>query len=481
MSIPQRKPRPPRRNEGSSPARPPRRNDGAAPQGRRGRGPKAQAEAYEPQRLHKLLAEAGYGSRRELEEWIIAGRVSVNGMPAGVGQKIGPGDRIKINGKLVNIRFTERAPRVLMYHKPEGEIVSRDDPEGRPTVFERLPVLNRGRWIAIGRLDFNTSGLLLFTSNGDLANRMMHPRYELEREYAVRVLGELTEEQIGTLTGGVALEDGEARFNSLTDGGGEGSNHWYRVTISEGRNREVRRMFEAVGLTVSRLMRVRYGPVQLPRQLKRAAWAEMSEADVSALMAALPADIEPDSPFAEPDEHQLEVDMEAEDAEAWAKAQRLKVPGVRPLLDGAPAERGPRAGRGQGQGARRGGADAQRKPRGKGPRPPRDGRPGEPGGLRGQHKSGGAGRAEDGSTERLGIAPDSPAPEAGVARRNARPNKPRKPQGGPRPPRKPLGDAGAAPPAAEAAAPRAEGDAAPVAPRKRSGRGRKPRNPPAAE
>ncbi|GAA5185439.1 hypothetical protein GCM10025771_41290 [Niveibacterium umoris] len=452
MSIPQRKPRPPRRNDN-------------APAGRRGRGVKAQAEAYEPQRLHKLLAEAGYGSRRELEEWIIAGRISVNGLPAGVGQKIGPGDRIKINGKLVNIRFTERAPRVLMYHKPEGEIVSRDDPEGRPTVFERLPVLNRGRWIAIGRLDFNTSGLLLFTSNGDLANRMMHPRYELEREYAVRVIGELTEEQQATLTTGVALEDGEARFNSLHDGGGEGSNHWYRVTISEGRNREVRRMFEAVGLTVSRLMRVRYGPVQLPRQLKRGAWAEMSDADVRALMAALPEVVEPESPFAEPDEHQLEADMEAEDAEAWAKAQRLKVPGVRPLADiGAPprpAGRGPKPGAGSGP-RRRGAPQAgEQRPRGNGGRPQRKAGDGMPGGdARPDVPAGDGGRAESGNGER----------------RRPRSGKPKRPQGAPRPP-KPAGEG--VPPGVEGVSSKPDGE---QAARKRSGgRGRRPRKPPVAE
>jgi 23S rRNA pseudouridine2605 synthase len=172
---------------------------------------------------------------------------------------------------------------VLVYHKPEGEIVSRDDPEGRPSVFDRLPALRRGRWIAIGRLDFNTSGLLLFTDSGELANRLMHPRYELEREYAVRIMGELSEEQVKGLTEGIQLEDGQARFNSLRDEGGEGSNHWYRVTLSEGRNREVRRMFEAVGQMVSRLIRVRYGAAELPRRLKRGMYEEMSPEGVVAL------------------------------------------------------------------------------------------------------------------------------------------------------------------------------------------------------
>ena len=242
----------------------------------------------EPERLQKVLAQAGVASRREIEEWVVAGRISVNGLPASLGQKVGPGDRVKVNGKLVPLRFTQRSPRVLIYHKPEGEIVSRDDPEGRPTVFERLPLLRKGRWLAVGRLDFNTSGLLLFTNDGDLANKLMHPRYELEREYAVRILGELSEEHVKALTEGIQLEDGPAKFNLLRDEGGEGANHWYRVTISEGRNREVRRMFEAVGLTVSRLMRVRYGSVELPARLKRGMWMEMPEAEACALAGLAP-------------------------------------------------------------------------------------------------------------------------------------------------------------------------------------------------
>ncbi|MDR0633866.1 MAG: pseudouridine synthase [Azoarcus sp.] len=237
----------------------------------------------EPERLQKVLARAGLASRRQIEEWVEEGRILINDQPAGPGQKVGPGDRVKLNGRLVPLRFGTRAPRVLLYHKPEGEIVSRHDPEGRPTVFERLPTLRRGRWLAIGRLDFNTSGLLLFTDDGGLANRLMHPRYELDREYAVRLLGELSDEQIQSLTEGIALEDGIARFNTLRREGGEGVNHWYRVTLSEGRNREVRRLFEAVGLTVSRLMRVRYGPVELPPRLKRGMWMELPEAEACRL------------------------------------------------------------------------------------------------------------------------------------------------------------------------------------------------------
>lgn len=240
-----------------------------------------------PERLHKVLAQAGVGSRREIEEWILAGRVSVNGLPAAVGQKVSADDKVRVNGKLVELRMKQRLPRVLLYHKPEGEIVSRDDPEGRASVFGKLPKLRGGRWVAVGRLDINTSGLLVFTTSGELANRLMHPRYELEREYAVRLVGELTAEQRERLLAGVELEDGVARFNSVFDKGGEGTNHWYHVTIGEGRNREVRRMFEAIGLTVSRLMRVRYGPIQLPPRLKRGMTMDLPEQEVKALESGL--------------------------------------------------------------------------------------------------------------------------------------------------------------------------------------------------
>ncbi len=240
------------------------------------------------EKLHKMLAQTGHGSRRELEEWILAGRVSVNGKPAHVGQRVGPRDRIKVNGKLVNLRFAPQLPRVLLYHKPEGEIVTRGDPEGRPSVFERLPRLRSGRWVAVGRLDFNTSGLLVFTTSGELANRLMHPRYALEREYAVRLHGVLSEAQKSELTSGIALDDGVARLDALEEGGGEGANRWYRVILSEGRNREVRRLFEALGLTVSRLMRVRYGPIALPPRLKRGMSQELGEQELRTLFGQLP-------------------------------------------------------------------------------------------------------------------------------------------------------------------------------------------------
>ena len=217
---------------------------------------------------------------------ILAGRITVNREPAEVGQKVGPGDEVRINGQLVKVRFAEPRVRILMYHKPAGEIVTRDDPEGRPTVFARLPNIGTGKWIAIGRLDFNTEGLLLFTNAGDLANRMMHPRYEVEREYAVRTMGLLTPEQQQQLLAGVPLDDGPAKVESLRDGGGEGSNHWYHVVLKEGRNREVRRLFEALGLTVSRLIRTRYGTVAMPSRLKRNQTLELTPDEVRAVLHA---------------------------------------------------------------------------------------------------------------------------------------------------------------------------------------------------
>lgn len=238
-----------------------------------------------PERLHKLLAQSGLGSRREMEELIAAGRVSVNGQPAQVGLSVSPGERVKVNGKLVHLKFSNRLPRVIMYHKPEGEIVSRDDPDHRPTVFTSLPRMTGGRWVAVGRLDFNTSGLLLFTTSGELANRLMHPRYNLVREYAVRILGELPDDARQRLLDGVELDDGPAQFSTFEDAGGQGANHWYRVSLFEGRNREVRRMFEAVGAVVSRLMRVRYGPFLLPPNLKRGQVRELTEFEVQKLLA----------------------------------------------------------------------------------------------------------------------------------------------------------------------------------------------------
>jgi 23S rRNA pseudouridine2605 synthase len=228
-------------------------------------------------------------SRRTIEEWIAAGRIEVNGRPAHIGQRVSARDRVSVDGRSVPLGRADVEPRVLLYHKPAGEIVSADDPRGRPTVFERLPRVKGARWVAIGRLDFNTSGLLLFTTSGELADRLMHPRNEIEREYAVRVLGRLSEALAKRLQEGVLLEDGPARFETLIDVGGEGANHWYHVTLREGRNREVRRMFEAVGVQVSRLIRVRFGPFRLPPGLKRGQWRELDASEIALALAPLEA------------------------------------------------------------------------------------------------------------------------------------------------------------------------------------------------
>lgn len=222
-----------------------------------------------------------------METWIAEGKVTVNGAVATIGTRVAGRDVIRIGAKVVHWSARERLPRVLLYHKPEGEIVSRDDPEGRASVFDKLPPLRDGKWLAIGRLDFNTSGLLIFTSSGDLANRMMHPRFEIEREYAVRIIGQLTGEQAKKLVTGIKLSDGVARCESVDDEGGEGSNHWYRIVLREGRNRVVRRLFEALGLTVSRLMRVRFGFVALPPRLKRGQLVELPTAEVKQLLSWL--------------------------------------------------------------------------------------------------------------------------------------------------------------------------------------------------
>lgn len=240
----------------------------------------------ESPKLHKVLAQAGLGSRLEMEQLILEGRISVNNEPAHIGQRIQFGDRVKINGKPVHLRIAPPPPRIIAYHKPAGEVVTHDDPQNRPTVFRRLPRLASGKWQSVGRLDLNTEGLLLFTNSGELANRLMHPRFGLEREYAVRVLGALSKDEKQRLLDGVPLVDGPAKFSSIEDGGGEGSNCWYRVTIAEGRNREVRRMLESVGHAVSRLIRIRYGAMLLPRGLRRGTWTELDETDIRALSAA---------------------------------------------------------------------------------------------------------------------------------------------------------------------------------------------------
>ncbi|MCX7946589.1 MAG: pseudouridine synthase [Hydrogenophilus sp.] len=253
---------------------------------KRGKNPKGPVEEEERgERLQKALARMGLAGRRTIEAWIAAGQVRVNGRIAQLGDRVRPGDRISVNGRVIEWRREDRVPQVILYHKPIGEIVSRADPEGRPTVFDRLPLLRAGRWVAVGRLDINSEGLLLLTTDGGLANRLMHPRYAVEREYAVRVVGTLSAEEQERLLSGITLEDGVARFERIEEGGGRGLNRWYRVVLREGRNREVRRLLAAVGHRVSRLIRIRYGPVVLPPRLRRGEWMALSAEEVVRLFA----------------------------------------------------------------------------------------------------------------------------------------------------------------------------------------------------
>ncbi len=237
------------------------------------------------ERLQKVLANAGLGSRREIEDWIRAGRVQVDGRLAQLGERVTSEAQITVDGRKVGQRRLQAVERyVIMYNKPEGEIVTRDDPEGRPTVFQRLPRLRSGRWIAVGRLDVNSAGLLLFTTDGELANRLMHPSQVIEREYAARVLGEVTDEMLERLVKGVELEDGPARCEDISYAGGEGVNRWFHLVIMEGRNREVRRLWEAVGAKVNRLKRVRFGPIILDSSVKAGQWRELKPEERKALL-----------------------------------------------------------------------------------------------------------------------------------------------------------------------------------------------------
>ncbi|GAA3534478.1 23S rRNA pseudouridine(2605) synthase RluB [Zobellella aerophila] len=245
------------------------------------------------EKLQKVLARAGKGSRREIEELISHGRVSVNGQVAKLGDRVTGAENIRVDGHVVETQApAEIVCQVLAYHKPEGEVSTRKDPEGRPTVFDRLPKLQGARWVAVGRLDVNTSGLLLFTTDGELANRLMHPRHEIDREYAVRVFGEVNEAMLQRLRKGVMLEDGLAKFETLKYSGGEGMNHWFHVTLKEGRNREVRRLWESQEVQVSRLIRVRYGKIELPRTLPRGGWAELPLEQVNYLRKEVGLDAE---------------------------------------------------------------------------------------------------------------------------------------------------------------------------------------------
>jgi 23S rRNA pseudouridine2605 synthase len=370
-----------------------------------------------------VLAQCGYGSLRGLEELIIAGRITVNRQPAEVGQKVGPDDQVRINGELVRLRFAAPRVRVLLYHKPAGEIVSRADPEGRPTVFDKLPRLGSAKWIAVGRLDFNSEGLLMFTTLGELANRLMHPRYEVEREYSVRVMGTLTPEQERQLLEGIELEDGPAKVLALADGGGEGANHWYKLVLPEGRNKEVRRMFEVLGLMVSRLIRTRYGIINMPPQLKRGQMQELERDELDALLKAVGMPLgdgreDSSSGDAQPGngmdrEAQDEVDGNRGTYGPAADAPISEVDGNRappvsnhqprdPNRDRQPGSNGPAGGRGGGRGGNPAGQ-------------------GGPGGRRGGHGGAAAGRGGGpggaGSTGGRGAPGGAPAAAGARGRR----------------------------------------------------------------
>lgn len=239
------------------------------------------------EKVQKVLSGLGLGSRREIETWIEAGRIKINGRLAKLGDRVTLNDKVEVDKKLIHFEEKKAGlPKVLLYYKPDGEVCSRKDPGGRRTVFENLPKLAKSRWIMVGRLDLNTSGLLLFTTDGELANFLMHPKHQIEREYAVRVLGGLSDAQIKALKKGVMLEDGLAKFLRIEEQGGEGANKWYHVVLQEGRNREIRRMFEALGLQVSRLIRVRYGTIFLPANLSRGKMIELTEGEVKAFLKA---------------------------------------------------------------------------------------------------------------------------------------------------------------------------------------------------
>ncbi len=300
------------------------------------------------ERLQKVLANAGMGSRREIEGWISAGRVMVNNELARLGQRVIPSDKIKVDGRPVANRRLETPLReVLVYNKPEGELVTRKDPQGRRTVFDRLPKLEHGRWIPVGRLDLNSSGLLLLTTDGELANRLMHPSQQVEREYAVRVMGQIKEEQLKQLTHGVQLEDGPARFEEIVESGGEGINRWYHVVIMEGRQREVRRMWEAVGATVNRLKRVRYGSVILESALSIGRWRYLGDDEINKLLASMglpedkkrrkPRQQEPERPY----KGRAKSPRPAQRAEnSPYKSKRQKTPTDNPWGRKGPGKRG---------------------------------------------------------------------------------------------------------------------------------------------
>lgn len=350
------------------------------------------------EKLQKVLARAGIGSRREMERWIEEGRVSIDGNKAALGDRVEPHNVIRIDGHVLSAFAAQGSrPRVILYHKPEGELTTRNDPQGRPTVFDHLPVLRHGRWIAIGRLDFNTAGLLLLTTDGELANRLMHPSSEVEREYAVRVLGNVDEAMLARLREGVMLEDGLARFETIVDAGGEGANRWFHVTLHEGRHREVRRLWEAVGAQVSRLIRVRYGSLTLPRGLRAGRRQELTKDELDALYASVGLE-RPEAPRGAGRQKTTRGSERQKAARDAAREQARQIAGrqtaARRPRDarGAPAERtardrretGPRRGRAQGDAstARAQPAKRARGARGESGRPGADQRRGEAGARR---------------------------------------------------------------------------------------------------
>ena len=249
------------------------------------------------EKLQKVLARAGLGSRRQIEQWIAEGRIRINQQTAKLGDRISEGDAVQLDGKAVSAqKMFADTRRVLMYHKDVGTVCTRSDPEGRKTVFHDFPKIKGSRWIIVGRLDITTTGLLLATTDGELANRLMHPSYGIEREYLVRVLGKVDPAMIERMTQGVELEDGPAKFESIVDMGGEGANHWYKVVVKEGRNREVRRLWESQGIQVSRLTRIRFGPVSMPKYLRRGYSKDLDEQTIAALCASVGLNSAPQTP-----------------------------------------------------------------------------------------------------------------------------------------------------------------------------------------
>ncbi|MDG1581318.1 23S rRNA pseudouridine(2605) synthase RluB [Pseudomonas sp. GOM6] len=330
------------------------------------------------EKLQKVLARAGLGSRRDIEQWIADGRVKVNGAVATLGVRVEARDAISVDGQLLKREDAQVVRRVLIYNKPEGEICTRDDPEGRPTVFDRLPRPKEGRWINIGRLDINTTGLLLFTTDGELANRLMHPSYEMDREYAVRVRGEVTEEMIEQLKAGVMLEDGPAKFTDIKEApGGEGFNHWYHCVVMEGRNREVRRLWESQGLVVSRLKRVRFGPVFMTSDLPMGRWREMGQREIDILSEEV--GLKPVALPAMKEKMRDKLDrLQRKSAKPMTRSERPKRV-LRPAEDAPAAERAPRTPREdkaprKPAGERRGGTPVAERPsevnKKRSPRPP---------------------------------------------------------------------------------------------------------------